>query len=222
MTAALAISAPLKSVGSGWVRDFQDRLDQAGLRAATAPSKPPPTILGTTSEEALIAAAKTGSSQAFSVLVSRNQQAVRGFLRRACGDAARADDIAQDTFLAAWSQIRRFDGRSSLRSWLCGIAYRKQLNDRRSTLRGLKRDGDWAEAQGLAVRRDAGAEDRIALETAMKSLPVEQRAAVALCLAADFSHAEAAAALNLPLGTVKSHVSRGRAKLLEQLGGTDV
>jgi RNA polymerase sigma-70 factor (ECF subfamily) len=55
----------------------------------------------------------------------------------------------------------------------------------------------------------------------MSTLPVDQRAAVALCLAADFSHAEAADALNLPLGTVKSHVTRGRAKLLELMGGPD-
>jgi RNA polymerase sigma-70 factor (ECF subfamily) len=61
-----------------------------------------------------------------------------------------------------------------------------------------------------------------ALRRAMSALPVDQRAAVALCLAADFSHAEAADALNLPLGTVKSHVARGRAKLLELMGGSDV
>jgi RNA polymerase sigma-70 factor (ECF subfamily) len=55
----------------------------------------------------------------------------------------------------------------------------------------------------------------------LAALPSEQRAAVALCLAAEFSHAEAAQALDLPLGTVKSHVSRGRAKLLELMGHAD-
>jgi RNA polymerase sigma-70 factor (ECF subfamily) len=55
----------------------------------------------------------------------------------------------------------------------------------------------------------------------MAELPVEQRACVALCLAEDFSHAEAAAALGLPLGTVKSHVSRGRTRLLERMGIAD-
>jgi DNA-directed RNA polymerase specialized sigma24 family protein len=54
----------------------------------------------------------------------------------------------------------------------------------------------------------------------LASLPLEQRAAVVLCLSEDFSHAEAAQALNLPLGTVKSHVARGRAKLLAVLGET--
>lgn len=59
----------------------------------------------------------------------------------------------------------------------------------------------------------------MALKGALASLPMEQRAAVVLCLSEDFSHAEAAEALNLPLGTVKSHVARGRAKLLSVLGG---
>ena len=59
------------------------------------------------------------------------------------------------------------------------------------------------------------------LERAMGDLPLEQRACVALCLAGEFSHAEAADALKLPLGTVKSHVARGRARLLQALGVSD-
>ena len=64
-------------------------------------------------------------------------------------------------------------------------------------------------------------DERLTLEAAMAGLPPDQRACVALCLAADFSHAEAAEALGLPLGTVKSHVTRGRARLLQVLGGSD-
>jgi RNA polymerase sigma-70 factor (ECF subfamily) len=59
------------------------------------------------------------------------------------------------------------------------------------------------------------------LEAAMKELPIDQRACVALCLGADFTHSEAAQALDLPLGTVKSHVQRGRARLLLALGVVD-
>src|SRR5262249_11363073 len=62
---------------------------------------------------------------------------------------------------------------------------------------------------------------RIAVTKAMADLPVDQRACVALCLASGFSHAEAAQALELPLGTVKSHVTRGREKLHAALGGSD-
>jgi RNA polymerase sigma-70 factor (ECF subfamily) len=59
---------------------------------------------------------------------------------------------------------------------------------------------------------------RLALRRAMDELPVDQRAALALCLGQDFTHQEAAEVLNLPLGTVKSHINRGRARLQAALG----
>jgi len=186
----------------------------AKTRAAAPPTPP------ATAEAALIQAAKARAPDAFSRLVATHQQGVRAFLRRLCGDHAQADDLAQETFLTAWMQIGRFDPKSSFRAWLCGIAYRKHMTARRSWLRGLKRDGDWAEGRGESVAEDRSRE-RVLLHAAMGALPPDQRAAVALCLAADFSHTEAAEALGLPLGTIKSHVARGRAKLLDALGGSD-
>jgi RNA polymerase sigma factor (sigma-70 family) len=158
-------------------------------------------------DESLVAAAQGGSAEAFSRLVERHQQAVRAFLRRACGNWAEADDLAQETFLAAWSRIGRLKTGTSVRAWLCGIGYNKHLTAVRSA--------------GRDHAIDACAEDKLALEAAMAELPAEQRACVALCLAADFSHAEASDALGLPLGTVKSHISRGRARLLQALGVSD-
>ncbi len=67
----------------------------------------------------------------------------------------------------------------------------------------------------------SGSDARLDASAALAVLAPEQRACVALCLAAEFSHAEAAQALGLPLGTVKSHVTRGRARLLELLGASD-
>jgi len=167
----------------------------------------------------LVAAAQAGSTEAFSRLVERHQQAVRAFLRRACGDWAMADDLAQETFLAAWPRIGRLQAGASVRAWLCGIGYRKHLTARRSAIRGRARDTAY-EAERPTIA--AGLiDERLALEAAMAELPADQRACVALCLAADFSHAEAAEALDLPLGTVKSHVTRGRARLLVALGGSD-
>lgn len=170
-------------------------------------------------DETLVAAAQAGSSQAFSRLVDRHQQAVRGFLRRACGDWAMADDLAQETFLAAWPRIGRLQSGASVRAWLCGIAYRKHLTARRSAVRNRVRDEAWQADREVTL--DAAPADKLALERAMAALPPDQRACVALCLAADFSHAEAAEALDLPLGTVKSHVARGRARLLAALGVED-
>lgn len=164
----------------------------------------------------LVEAARRGSDAAFEKIVARNQKAVRGFLRRLGGEPADADDLAQETFVAAWSDLDRFKGQSSVRSWLCGIAYRKRLSQRRSQRRSGARDAAFA-AENARDFDAADAGDRLDLARAMADLPLEQRAAVSLCLAADFSHAEAAAALKLPLGTVKSHVARGRAKLLAAL-----
>ena len=75
----------------------------------------------------LIAAARAGSDAAFERIVARHQKAVRGFLRRLGGDPSDADDLAQDTFVTAWTQLDRFRGQASVRSWLCGIAYRSAL-----------------------------------------------------------------------------------------------
>lgn len=170
-------------------------------------------------DQALVAAAQAGSTEAFSRLVERHQQAVRAFLRRACGDWALADDLAQECFLTAWDRIGRLRAGASVRAWLCGIAYRKHLTVRRTAVRSRVRE----EAYQCERTSQGGAapEDRLALEAAMADLPPDQRACVALCLAADFSHAEAAEALDLPLGTVKSHVTRGRARLLSALGVED-
>jgi RNA polymerase sigma factor (sigma-70 family) len=166
----------------------------------------------------LVEAARRGSPAAFGRLVERHQRAVRAFLRRACGNAAEADDLAQETFIAAWERIGAFRGDSSVRSWFCGIAWRKMMTARRSWFRTRKRDADYVETEGLERGDGAGADERIALEQALAGLPVDQRAAVALCLGGDFSHAEAAEALGLPLGTVKSHVTRGKARLMQALG----
>jgi len=167
-------------------------------------------------DETLVAAAQAGSSEAFSRLVDRHQQAVRAFLRRACGDWAMADDLAQETFLAAWPRIGRLKTGASVRAWLCGIAYRKHLTARRSDARSRVREEAWEVDR--ETTRDVAPADKVALDRAMAALPPDQRACVALCLAADFSHAEASEALDLPLGTVKSHVTRGRARLLAALG----
>ena len=167
----------------------------------------------------LVTEARRGSSQAFDRLVAKHQQAVRGFLRRVTGSWSDADDLAQDTFVAAWAGLGAYKGASSVRSWLCAIAWRKALSHRRSRGRSAARDGVWlADGEGPSAPE---AEDLIALAKALASLPIEQRAAVSLCLAAEFSHSEAAEALGLPLGTIKSHVTRGRAKLLEVLGDGD-
>lgn len=171
----------------------------------------------TSEEEArCLAAARRGDARAFANLVNAHQQAVRGFLRRFAGHWADADDLAQEAFVTAWRKLDAFEGRSSFRSWVCGVGYRIARDARRTHGRAGARDASWLAEQEEA---DGGAplEDRIAVARAMTQLPDDQRAAVALCLGEGFSHAEAAAILAMPLGTVKSHVLRGRERLLTLL-----
>lgn len=168
----------------------------------------------------LVAAARAGSDAAFARLVERHQAAVRAFLRRTLSSGwAEADDVAQDVFLAAWSSLRRLKDPDGVRSWLCGIAWRKAQDRIRSARRSAVRDQAWL-AEGNAPA-SVSPEDRMAMAAAMAGLAADVRACVALCLADGWSHAEAAGALGLPLGTVKSHVARGRGRLLAALGGSD-
>jgi RNA polymerase sigma-70 factor, ECF subfamily len=170
-------------------------------------------------EAGLIAAARCGDGGAFAELTARHQQALRGFLRRYVGHWGDADDLAQEALVIAWSRLDRFEGRSSFRAWVCGIGYRIARDARRAYGRALVRDTEWLESAGDAER--ASIEDRMALADALAALPRDQCAAVALCLGEGFSHAEAAEILRMPLGTVKSHVNRGRERLLQALKVSD-
>ncbi|MBX9801796.1 MAG: RNA polymerase sigma factor [Caulobacteraceae bacterium] len=175
---------------------------------------------GLQTDAELVSRALSGSDAAFSRLVERHQAAVRGFLRRMLGGGwAEADDVAQEAFLAAWQSLRSLKEPAGVRAWLCGIAWRKAQDRIRSARRGAVRDNLWLET----VETPAGvaAEDRMSVAAAMAELPADVRACVALCLADGWSHGEASMALGLPLGTVKSHVARGRARLLKALGGPD-
>ena len=172
--------------------------------------------LDRSSDQALAEAAQEGSSAAFARIVERHQASVRGFLRRLGGSHADADDLAQETFVSAWTRIGTFRAGESLRAWLCGVAYRKWLTFRRAQARRGARETLSAEEEPASTV--SGAEARLDAAAALALLEPEPRACVALCLAAGFSHAEAALALGLPVGTVKSHVARGRAKLLALFG----
>lgn len=168
-------------------------------------------------DTALIAEICRGSEHAFNILVDRHQLAVRMFLRRLLGNDADGDDIAQDTFLAAWSHARSFRDEASVRTWLCGIAWRKAKAAQRSWFRRRARDFAYNDHLSSANARGALIEERVAVKKALLALPLQQRAAVTLCLVCGFSHSEAAGIIGAPVGTVKSHVLRGREQLREAM-----
>jgi RNA polymerase sigma factor (sigma-70 family) len=157
-----------------------------------------------------------GDRAAFGELVRRHGSGVRALLRRMGAQPALADDLAQDAFLAAFEQIADFRGEGPFPGWVKRIAARLYVKrwrrEARLELVEAERDADDG-----AVVGEGGANDRIDLDGAMKSLSPAERVCVSLCYGAGFSHAEAAAALNAPLGTVKSHVKRGLDKLRARL-----
>lgn len=159
--------------------------------------------------------------RAFGLLVDAHQAAVRAFLRRLVGNTADADDLAQDAFARTWEVLNRFDGSSSLRTFICGVAFQYWRRARRAQSRRQTREEAYAELADTQTEPPARAAARLALRKAMDDLPEDQRAALALCLGQDFTHAEAAEVLGLPLGTVKSHVTRGRARLQAAMGITE-
>mgnify|MGYP000921063344 FL=1 len=170
-------------------------------------------------ETRLIGLARGGDFAAFGRLVDMHQSAVRAFLRRVTGNYADADDLAQEAFARTWEVLHRFDGTSSLRTFICGVAFQYWRRARRSQSRREARETAYADLSETHTEESPErAGQRLALRKAMEELPEDQRAALALCLGQEFTHAEASEILGLPLGTVKSHVTRGRARLQSALG----
>ena len=159
--------------------------------------------------------AAAGDTAAFGILVRRHQSKLRGFLLRMTrGNHALADDLAQETFLEAFRKIAQF-GTGSFFGWLCAIAYSRYLMEARK--RKLESLDEAGEIAADAPEPEIASAAKLDLEKALAQLAPAQRAALTMCFALGFSNEEAAASLNLPLGTLKSHVNRGREKLASML-----
>ena len=166
--------------------------------------------------EPLARKAAAGDVAAFGVLVRLHQGRLRGFLLRMTkGNGALADDLAQETFLEAFRKIGQF-GQGSFFGWLCAIAYSRFLMEARK--RRLEPLDEAPEMADDAPDSEMASLTRIDLERAMVRLIPAQRAALTLCFALGLSNEEAAAALDMPLGTLKSHINRGRDRLSILLG----
>jgi RNA polymerase sigma factor (sigma-70 family) len=165
--------------------------------------------------------AATGDRRAFGELVRRHGSGVRGLLRRMGAPGAEADDVAQDAFLAAFEGIAEYRGEGAFAGWVKRIAARQYLRrlQREKRLATLAIVAEEEAMTEPAVQSDAAG--RIDLDEALKSLGAPERLCVTMCYGAGLSHGEAAEALNLPLGTVKSHVKRGLEKLRTRLAPSD-
>ena len=176
------------------------------------------------SEELLIQDARHGDLEAFNQLVLMYQGQVYALAYRLLGDPEGASDVTQETFLAAFQHIGTFQ-RGYFRAWLMRIATNlcyDTLRRRRSRptspleilfarpeapeLRSHEGEND---PEIYAEQRELAQEIRRGLDT----LPLEQRAVIVLCDIEGFPYAEAAQSLGISLGTLKSRLSRGRARM---------
>lgn len=162
-------------------------------------------------EQHIIARAVADSdSISFGRLVKIYQAPIRGFLRRLVkGNHSLADDLAQDTFLTAFRKISGFRNEGSFRGWLFQIAYRSFLMHKRKRVEDQPLPDIETEPTCPPVDQSL----KLDMEKAMAALSEEERASLTLCFTYGMSHGEAAAVLGHPLGTIKSHVARGKAKL---------
>jgi len=168
------------------------------------------------SDEALLALVGVGDREALAALYARHRGPLYGYLARLAPDRSTAEEILQDVLLAVWRGAGSFEGRASVRGWLFGIA-RRQAHDR------LRRrawdlvpldaiapvaDGD-PTPEDAALRRAAQRD----VQAALARLAPAHRDALVLFFVDDFSHAEMADILGVPVGTVKSRLSNAKRAL---------
>jgi len=155
--------------------------------------------------------------QAFTHLVMRHQLVIRRLLHRSCRhDRHLVDDLVQETFLRAYLSLAGFRSDAKFSTWLYRIAFNVAADKfRRGTLdfyslESIQEQADPCKYLGQADLRNDLAE-------AFDKISKAQQCAVRLCLEEGYTHVDAAQAMSLPLGTVKSHLARGRAQLQQLL-----
>ncbi|WP_439471238.1 RNA polymerase sigma factor [Brevundimonas sp.] len=159
----------------------------------------------------LAAQAAAGGRREFGELVRRHGSAVRGLLRRMGAQPSLADDIAQDAFIQAFERCAEFRGEGTFAAWVKRIAARLYIKRAAKEARYVAE----VETEETVSAPDPGG--LMDLDEALKTLSEPERLCVSLCHGAGMAHPEIATALNLPLGTVKSHVKRGLDKLRARL-----
>ncbi len=186
-------------------------------------------------EEQLIARSQHGDVEAFNQLILRYQQATYGVVYRMLGNREAAADVTQDSMLAAFRAIGSFRGDSSFRAWLLRIAsnmacdhWRRSQRHPASSLDELSDEDEPHSVAELAALVEAGhasnpeefllnQELQELIQRGLQELPLEQRVAVILCDIEGHSYEEIAQTTWSTIGTVRSRIARGRARLRKYL-----
>ena len=153
-------------------------------------------------------------NDAFSTLVKMHQGRVRAFLVRLCKQYDVADDLAQETFINAFRKLSSYKGSGCFSGWLYRIAYHCFLQHRRSVSRRLQVTDDYSgQLEVLSDSYDSISTEQMDMEQALAQLKPDETATITLCHSYGFSHQEVSDILKMPLGSVKSNISRGKTKL---------
>ena len=164
-------------------------------------------------EALIVSLATRGDRDAFTELVRRRQAWVRTLMRRFSGDVDLADDLSQRVFLRVWRNIRQLRQPERFGAWIKRIAVNEWIDYRRRTDAGREQHYDDA-TQAAGRQTTSTAMD---LDRALAALPSPVRLCVVLSYHERMAHKEIAELTGFPLGTVKSHIRRGSAKLRELL-----
>jgi RNA polymerase sigma-70 factor (ECF subfamily) len=144
---------------------------------------------------------------------------LRAFARSLCGDKDNADDLAQETLARAWQARRSFIAGTNFRAWLFTILRNRFYSDRRRAWRSVSWNQVRAEMIPSAENIAEHSLELSEVARALESLPDEQREALILVGAAEFSYAEAACICRCAIGTIKSRVARARRSLTALIDG---
>jgi RNA polymerase sigma-70 factor (ECF subfamily) len=166
-------------------------------------------------DEALMTDVRNGSRPAFEALFERYRELVWGFFRRRVADAGRAEELAQDTFVAVLQGARRYEQRGSFRSYLFGTAYNVLQADRR---KAAFRATDSLDHDPIGDSTDPAA--AIWVRDAMATLDQDDRDVLMLREYEQLSYQEIADLRKTPLNTVRSQLFRARAALKAALETT--
>ncbi|WFE38738.1 sigma-70 family RNA polymerase sigma factor [Micromonospora sp. WMMD998] len=163
-------------------------------------------------------AARDGDPDAQAAFVRATQAEVWRFTA-ALVDADSADDLTQETYLRAFRALPGFEGRSTARTWLLGIARRACADHLRTVVRRRRLDERLA-AQAATDRPHPDPAGQLCATDLVRRLPAERRSAFVLTQLLGLSYAEAADVEGVPVGTIRSRVARARDELVDAVGDT--
>jgi RNA polymerase sigma-70 factor (ECF subfamily) len=199
----------------------------APSKSTPEPETAPPNIGGADAEECddgtLAKRVAQGDQEAATILINRYQPMVRSFMRRTTGRADLADDLAQETFVRLLRYADRFDPKYPMKRWLFTIARRLSINyARRADQRVVATEylgmaSDHQGPQEKVEKEDQLLMTRQLLNQAMEKLNETQRAVLVLFHHKEMSIQDVAEVMDMPTGTVKSHLHRARAAMRKTL-----